>query len=167
MFKQFLLNSIITELKLIRRLTSKITEEQLEFRPKEGVRSTHELLQYLSYAGTGIIQYWYRTDESDLKTTFAGFRAHANTIPLNGFVDEITNQIELAERLFEQITEEDLLTKEVDYPGGATGKLGEAIINTSIKWLTAYKLQLFLNMKLSSEEVLATPDLWRKTELVD
>ena len=43
--------------------------------------------------------------------------------------------------------------------------LGEAIIETSIKWLTGYKMQLFMKLKQTSDEKLTTPDLWRRTEL--
>ncbi len=165
MYKEFLLNSIIKEMKIIRRLSTKIPADQIDFRPKEGVRSTAELLKYLSSCGTGFLRYWYRTDGSDFKTFFAGLNAETAGITNENFVDRMDQQIELVTNLFKNITEEDLLTKEVDYPWGETAKLGEAILETSIKWLTGYKMQLFLKLKLSSEEKLTTPDLWRKTEL--
>jgi len=165
MYKQFLLNSIIKEMKIIRRLSTKIPADKIDFRPKENIRSTSELLQYLSSCGTGMLRFWYRKDNSDLKTFFEPIIAHRQTVTQENFVAEMDSQIELVTRLFDQITDQDLLTKEVDYPWGEKALLGEAIIETSIKWLTAYKMQLFLKLKLSSEEKLATPDLWRKTEL--
>lgn len=58
-----------------------------------------------------------------------------------------------------------LLNKEVDYPWGDKAKFGVAIMETAVKWLIGYKMQLFLIMKLSSDQILTTPDLWRKTEL--
>ncbi len=165
MYKQFLLNSIVKEMKIIRRLATKIPVDKIDFRPKEGIRSTTELLQYLSSCGTSMLSFWYRKDNSDLKTFFETISAHRKTITAENFVAEMDQQIELVTSLFNQITEEDLFTKEVDYPWGEKALLGEAIIETSIKWLTAYKMQLFLKLKLSSDEKLATPDLWRKTEL--
>lgn len=168
MYKQFLLNSIIKEMKLVRRLSTKIPADKLNFRPKENVRSSLELLQYLSTCGTGTIRYWYRTDDSDFKTFYSSLNIHAKTIvTTDDFINEMDKQIELIQILFNNITEEDLLNKEIDYPWGATAKLGEGIIETNIKWLTAYKLQLFLNIKLSSDEKLTTPDLWRKVELTE
>ncbi len=167
MFKQFLLNSIVKEMKIIRRLATKIPADQHEYRPKENMRSYKELLQYLSVCGTNSISYWYRKDTAvDFRTfvTEVAVNAQKNISPQN-FVAAMDAQIELVTKLFEQISEEDLLNKEVDYPGGDKGKLGEAIIETSIKWLTAYKMQLFLKLKLSSDQELKTPDLWRKTEL--
>ena len=165
MNKQFLLNNIIKEMKLVRRLSTKIPAEQIDFRPKEGMRSSLELLQYLSFCGTGTILYWYRNDTPDFKTYFGGLRAHAQTVTHQNFISEMDAQIKLVKELFENISEEDILTKEVDSPSGEKVMLGETIIATNIKWLTAYKMQLFINIKLSSDEKLGTPDLWRTNEL--
>ena len=165
MYKQFLLNSIIKEMKIVRRLSTKIPAEQVDFRPKENIRSTLELLQYLSSCGTGMIRYWYRTDGSDFKTFYGGLAIEGKNITRENFAAAMDAQIEMITNLFNNITEDDLENKEVDYPWGEKAKLGEAILETSIKWLTGYKMQLFLKLKLSTDEKLTTPDLWRKTEL--
>lgn len=166
MFKQFLLNSIIHEMKVIRRLATKIQDNQGDYRPKENIRSINELLQYLSVCGTNTIGYWYRPDTSvDFRTYVSVAAADAKNITPQNFVGAMDKQIELVTKQFDKITEEELLNKEVDYPWGEKAKLGEAIINTSIKWLTGYKVQLFLKLKMSSDQELKTPDLWRMTEL--
>jgi len=166
MFKQFLLNSIIHEMKVIRRLATKIEAHQADYRPKENIRSITELLQYLSVAGTNTIRYWYRPDPAvDFRTYVSEATINAKNITPKNFVAAMDQQIELITKLFDKITEDDLLNKEVDYPWGEKAKLGEAIINTSIKWLTGYKVQLFLKLKMSSDQELKTPDLWRMTEL--
>jgi len=166
MFKSFLENSITHDLKVIRRLITKIPADSLDFRPKEGIRSTLELLQYLSYSGTGNLKYWYRTDESDFRTFFTVLVENAKKLnTLDDFAKAFDEQIAQVPALFAAISDEDLTNKIVDYPWGATAPLAEAIINSSLKYLTAYKTQLFLNLKLTSEEKLTTPDLWRKTEI--
>jgi len=165
MNKELLLNNIIKEMKIVRRLSTKIPADQIDFRPKEGMRSSLELLQYLSSCGTGTLRYWYRNEDSDFKTFFGGLRAHSQSITQGNFIPAMDAQIELATKLFDSITEDDLQNKIVDYPWGEKAPLGEAIIATCIKWLTAYKMQLFMNLKLSSEEKLGTPDLWRTTQL--
>jgi hypothetical protein len=165
MNKQFLLNSILKEMKIIRRLSTKITSNNIDFRKKEGMRSNLELLQYLSQCGTGIILYWYRTDGSDFRTFYGALNEKTKSITLENFPAAMDDQIELITKLFDKITEEDLLRKEVDFPSGEKAMLAEGIIETSIKWLTAYKMQLFLALKLSTDEKLGTPDLWRKTEI--
>jgi hypothetical protein len=165
MLKSFLLNSILKELMIIRRLATKIPAQSFDYKPKEGIRSTLELLQYLSWCGTGTIQYWYRNDDSDFKTYFIGISAKAKETTAENFDEVIQYQIKLVDQLFENISENDLFTKEVDYPWGEKALLGQAIIETNIKWLTAYKLQLFSYIKYNSEEKLVTPDAWRKTEI--
>lgn len=164
--KSILLKSIVKEMMIVKRLATKIPHDQHDFRKKEGMRSTLELLQYLSGCGTGMIRYWYRTDGSDFKTFMGKLREDAVVITVDNFPQAMDAQIELITRLFDSITEEDLNSKEVDYPWGEKAPLGEAILETCLKWLVGYKMQLFLALKLSSAEALATPDLWRKTELV-
>ena len=134
MFKQFLLNSIIHEMKVIRRLATKIQNNQGDYRPKENIRSITELLQYLSACGTNTIRYWYRTDTSvDFRTFISESTGNAKNITPKNFVAAMDQQIELITKLFDKITEEDLLNKEVDYPWGEKAKLGEfdVVLNAS------------------------------------
>ena len=165
MLKQILLKSILKEMKIVRRLSTKIPVDQINFRPKEDIRSTLELLQYISFSATGMLQYWYRKDNSEFRPFYSVLTAHSKTITHENFIAEMDAQIELVTRIFDEITEEDLLNKIVDYPWGEKAPLGEAILETCIKWITGYKMQLFLKLKLSSDEKLTTPDLWRKTEM--
>lgn len=165
LFKDMLLKSIIKEMRIVKRLATKIPADKHDFRKKEGMRSTLELLQYLSGCGTGMIRYWYRTDGSDFKTFMAGIRKPAEEITVANFPKVMDEQIDMITKLFANISEDDLLNKQIDYPWGETAVLAEGILETAVKWLTAYKMQLFLSLKLSSEEQLATPDLWRKTEI--
>lgn len=165
MNKQILKNSIIKEMKIIRRLATKIPADKHDYRPTESVRSITELLQYLSTCGTGMLGFWHKKDDRDLKAFFAELNAGAKNVTPANFGAVMESQIELVNKLFDQITEDDLLNKEVTYPWGEKAMLGEAIIETSIKWLTGYKMQLFMKLKQTSDEKLTTPDLWRRTEL--
>lgn len=165
MYKSFIKNSLVKDLMIIRRLITKIPADRADFRPQENMRSTIELLRYLSNCGTGIIRFWYSDGSEDYRTFYMPLVQRVKDLDLQGAEKEMEAQIALVEELFEKITDEDLLTKEVQYPWGETGLMGEALINTCVKWLAAYKLQLFVNMKMSTGQQLATPDLWRKTEL--
>ena len=163
MLKENLQNNIIKELKLIKRLSTKIPAGLEDFRPKENVRSLIELLQYLSGCGTGMIQFWY-SGEPEARPFLMKLREAAPKVTLDNAPAIFDEQIALVNTLFAQITAEDLENKQVQYPWGATDTLGVAIVETSIKWLTGYKMQLFLYLKLATDEALTTPDLWRKTE---
>jgi hypothetical protein len=167
MFKQLLLDSIIKEMKVIRRLSTKIPATAIEFRPKEGMRSTLELLQYLSLCGTSMLRYWYNEDGSDFRTYYGLMNEETKKVTAENFVSKMDAQIEMVEKLIEKITEEDLFNKEVTMPAGEKMFLGEGIMSSSIKWLTAYKTQLFVYIKMTSDEKLTTPDLWRKVDLME
>lgn len=77
----------------------------------------------------------------------------------------MNDQIELTYKLFDQINEDELLKKEVKYPWGGKAPFGEAIISSSIKFLSGYKLQLFLLIRMCTDQKLATADAWLITEL--
>jgi hypothetical protein len=165
MFKDYLLNNIVKEMKVCRRLASKIPADQMNYKSKEDTRSIGELLHYLSYISTGIIRFWYRTDGSDPKTFFAGLRTESNVTTPEEFMRAMDEQIGLVTKLFAGISDDDLKNKQVTYPWGETAPLGEAIIETSVKWMAAYKLQLFSLIKHATGQKMGTPDAWRLTEI--
>lgn len=164
MFKQFLLNSIIKELKICKRLYTKIPMENIDFRPKETTRSMLEILQYLSFIGTCMLKYWAQEDETDFGKFFKDLSVASGNLSPDQFLTAMDEQIKTAKDLFTQISETDLYDKQVMCPWGVMA-LGEAILETEIKWLAAYKLQLFFYLKLSTDQPLATPDAWVLTEL--
>ena len=163
MLKEILKDSIIKELKLIKRLSTKVPTDSLDFRPKENARSIIELLQYLSGAGTGMLLFW-QSNETEARPFLMKLRENAPLVTLENAAAIFDAQIELVNEIFASISEEDLATKVVSYPWGTTDTLGKAILETSVKWLTGYKMQLFLYIKQASDLALSTPDLWRKTE---
>jgi len=165
MFKDAILNNIIKEMQIVRRLSTKIPSDKVHYKHKEDVRSILEVLQYLTICGTGFVQYWYRKDQSDFQTFYVPLRAKAATVTHETFLTAMDEQIALIKSLFANISEEDLLNKIVDYPWGDKAPLGEALIQTSIKWLAAYKLQLFSLIKHATDQKLTTPDAWRLTEI--
>ena len=86
-------------------------------------------------------------------------------MPHERFPAAMDEQMATIRDLFDQISEDDLINKEVVYPWGGKAPMGEAIIATSIKFLTGYKLQLFLFIKLCDDQKLTTPDAWFLTDL--
>jgi hypothetical protein len=86
-------------------------------------------------------------------------------MPHEQFLSVMNQQLADIKDLFNQMSEEDLFHKEIIYPWGGKTPIGEATIATSIKWLSAYKLQLFLFIELSNDQKLTTADAWLLTEL--
>lgn len=165
MYKQHLLNNIEKEINICRRLYTKILPDQMDFRPKKGVRSTLELLQYLSVIIEAMPKYWLEKHDMDFNTFYSSTMNASKEIPHEEFLNAMEKQMDRIKDLFNQINEEDLLQKEIEYPWGGKAPLGEAIIATSIKWAAAYKLQLFLFIKLSQDTALSTGDAWMITEI--
>ena len=165
MYKQHLLNNIEKEINICRRLYTKIPPGQMDFRPKKGVRNILELLQYLGIVGSTMPAYWLKKDDTDFDTFFGTIDKAIKTIPYERFPTAMDEQMATIRDLFDQISEDDLMNKEVAYPWGGKAPMGEAIIATSIKFLTGYKLQLFLFIKLCDDQKLTTPDAWFLTDL--
>ena len=164
MYKEHLLNNIIDEMKICKRLYSKIPKEKMDFRPKADMRSIHELLQYLCIVGIALPIYWLQESDSDFFAAFNARAAASKQIPHEQFLSKMDEQIKLIQTLFQQICEEDLLNKEVPYPWGGKALLGEALIASSVKFLTGYKLQLFLYIRMCTDLKLITSDAWFITD---
>src|SRR4051794_24267136 len=108
MYKQHLLNNIEKEMKICRRLYTKIPADQFNFRPKEGVRSILELLQYLTIVGTAMLIYWVKEPDSHFGDFFgAKVMASKEVLPEN-FITLMNEQIQIVHQLFNGISEEDL-----------------------------------------------------------
>jgi hypothetical protein len=165
MLKEQLLESLVKEMKICKRLSTKIPIDQLGFRPKEGLRSNLELLQYLSWCGSGMLLFWTQNEETDFRAYFGKITAKAKEMKATDFIAVMDGQIETVSSILNRFQDSDLDTFEITFPWGAKGKLGEGILETCIKWTTAYKLQLFLCLKLCSDQKLGTPDAWRLTEI--
>ena len=165
MYKQQLLNAIVDEMKICKRLYTKIPEDQMDFRPKEDMRSINELLQYLGVVGTAVLNYWLNEPGTDFFESFDKKAAVIKHIPHHQFLSVMDEQIVFIKKLFDQVDEADLLNTEVNYPWGGKAAFGEAIIAASIKFLTGYKLQLFLCIRMCSQQKLGTADAWFITEM--
>jgi hypothetical protein len=109
--------------------------------------------------------YWLKEDDGDFNSFFGNMAAKPKNMKHEDFLAVTTEQISLIRTLFDKITEEDLIKKEVTYPWGGKAPMGEAIMATSVKWLAAYKLQLLLFIKLCSDQKLGTGDAWVLTEI--
>ena len=86
-------------------------------------------------------------------------------MPAERFLTAMDEQMATIRELLDKVPEDDFLNKEVEYPWGGKAPFGEAIIATSVKFLTGYKLQLFLFIKLSDDQKLTTPDAWFISDL--
>jgi len=165
MYKQHLLNNIEKEINICRRLYTKIPAGQMDFRPKEGMRSIAELLRYLTIVGKALPVFWLNNEEPDFSAFFSIIDKASKTMMPEHFPAAMEEQMATIRGLFNEISEDDFLNREVTYPWGGKAPIGEAIMATSLKFLTGYKLQLFLFLRLCDDQKLTTPDAWFVSDL--
>jgi hypothetical protein len=158
MYKQHLLENIERELKLLKQLSPLIEEKDLSYRPTEKVRSTYELMQYLSTIGEYMMRHVTKNDIDDAVRLH--YKEYRSSLTRENFNERLDKQLEDIKVHFAEITEEDLMTKEVTLPTRETMPLGVAIITAPIKWLAAYRMELFLYLKMNGNSTIGTKEAW-------
>ncbi len=139
MNKNQLFSSLETEINICKRLYTKIPKDQMNYRPKEGMRSMLELLQYLTIIGVAMPSYWVEHSSKAFGEFFAERTNAVTQITEDTFLTAMENQVRQLADVFSKISDEDLNNMEITYPWGQKGLLGEGILNAGIKFITGYK----------------------------
>ena len=158
MYKQALLQNLQREIFLLKQLAPFIEERDLDFRPSEKMRSTLELMQYLSGIGATMLRWFIKNDLTPEE--WVKIREHRKTLTRENFKERLDQQMEDILMYMNMITEEDLNKMEVELPSKEKMMLGIAIMNAPIKWLAAYRLQLFTYLKMNGRAELSTREAW-------
>lgn len=158
MLKQHLLQNLQREIFLIKQLAQFIDEKDLDFRPAEKMRSTLELMQYLSGIGATMMRWFVKNDLTP--DEWVKIRAHRKTVTLENFKEHLDQQMEDILMYMNMVSEDDLHKMEVELPSKEKMILGTAIINAPIKWLAAYRYQLFTYLKMNGKSDLSTKEAW-------
>jgi hypothetical protein len=148
--------SMLRECDICLHLFTKLGAESFGYRPGEGQRSTLELLRYLAICASAGLDCMAHGD-------WKRYAAHAEAVKdmaPEAFPDAMARQKEAIAAFFGGISEEALRTQSAPLPGGrGTQPLGEAILNGPFKWISAYKLQLFLYAKANGAAI-GTVNAW-------
>ncbi|MEN9521680.1 MAG: hypothetical protein RL065_57 [Bacteroidota bacterium] len=158
MYKEHLTKSLLKETSSLKKLAALIEEKDLEYRQAEKIRSTLELMQYLSSIGSVMLRWLIKNDITP--EDWAAIRAHRTTLTIENFKERIEQQEKEILDWMNSITDEDLINKIALMPTKEEMPLGAAIINAPIKWLTTYRMQLFFNLKANGRPELGTKDAW-------
>lgn len=135
-----------------------IEERDLGFRPAEKMRSTLELMQYLSTIGASMLRLFVKNDLTPEE--WAKIREYRKGVTRENFKERLDEQMQDILHYMNQITEEDLNKKEVELPSKEKMILGTAIINAPIKWLAVYRMQLFMYLKMNGRQDISTREAW-------
>jgi hypothetical protein len=150
--KESFWNSVVNEIRIIKHLATKVDAEKLDYKPTPSQRTTLELLQYLSVAGS----YTIKAILEENKETYKEFETIKAGVTLENFASRMDDQQKEMRDIFEQFTDEDFL-KTCDYYAVRTK--GEHFIEAILKMFAAYRMQLFLYVKSCGAHV-TTYDLW-------
>ena len=150
-----LLRSMRHETHILKHLHGKLSAGQLDYRPADGMRSTQELLRYLSYCGIATAAALVDGDWEEYHRRATA----AETLSSDDFPAAADRQMAELEALVENLSAEDL-EREVDCPGGSRRPLGVALINHPLRYLATYRMQLFVYAKASGCSDLSTWNAW-------
>ena len=161
-FKEYLLEAMIRDLTVCQHLYEKIPEGSMDKRPREGMRSTKELLHYIAFIGSASVATyvnggWAKQENIE---RMKAIREATNSMDVESFVAILEEEKRKLTDILTPLTDEDLLTIETTQPWGTKVKLIEALLNNSLKYLAAYRLQLFTYAKMWGAEI-STPNAWR------
>lgn len=137
-------------------LFGKMPAGGLDYRPSPGQRNTLELMRYLSYGPYNIVRRIVAGDWT------VGRPTHEVTkdMPASDFPARMAWHADEVERTVRSASPVALLNDDFKFPWGEVMKKGEALVAHPLKWMAAYRMQLFLYLKAAGATTLATPDLW-------
>ena len=153
--KQTFLESVEEEVRILSHLHTKLGAEHFDYRPSSGQRSIRELMWYLGAcvlavtrgAVLGEWEAYYRKSKEHDHFDIAEFPARMQA------------QLDAMRELFRDIPEADF-EKTIEAPWGTVDTLGAMLLNTALKYLTAYRMQLFLHAKAAGLADLSTHQAW-------
>ena len=154
--KNEILEVILKECDICLHLYDKIPEGGMDYRPSEGQRSTHELLQYLSFcaiAGT-------RTMAEGNWDAYQALAKASHDLAAEDFPAAMEKQKADLRAYFDTLTQEQVETQTAETPTGETMTLERGLVELPMKWMIAYRMQLFLYAKQAGNDEIWTPNCW-------
>ena len=151
-----LMASLQNEVRILLHLASKIDRAQLDYRPTPKQRSTLELLKYLSVMGPRSLEY-ARSGTFDLASWTAAEQAAAAR-DFDQTVAAIAGHSDTYATLLADMSDADFRVEIGE--GAARSTRGAFIVNFVLCGCAAYRMQLFLYLKASGREELASINVW-------
>jgi len=161
MIKESLLKSCIQDLANCQHLYTKLDISQADWRPRENMRSTVELLQYLCFIGGTMTKHFINppTDHEAARNTYRTNSTEAKeTVTFENFNDAIEREKNAIREAYSGITDADLSRTTYHMWTNEESSLFDSLL-TVTKYLTAYRHQLFLYAKMGGAQI-STPNNW-------
>lgn len=154
--RDHLRDSVLFECDIATHLHGKLPDGALDYRPTPDQRSTLELLRYLAFCGIGSA----RAMADGEWATYKAWSEKTSDMAAEDFPRAMAEQKEALRELFDGLTDEQLGTVESTLPWGEKVPLGRALAETTLKWLAAYRMQLFLYAKAAGNHDIGTANCW-------
>lgn len=142
-------------------LHAKLPEGAADYRSTETQRTTTELLRYLAACGIG-------SARAMKDGTWDGYKEAMERnehMTLAEFPEAMQRQKEELAVFLDTLSDEDLDTCAATLPWGQKVTLGRALLETTLKWLTAYRMQLFLYAKSAGNTEIGTANNWAGVDM--
>lgn len=153
--KSDFLESLENETTICKHLLTKLPEGKLDYRPSDNQRSTLELLQYLTISLIAPVKGLINRDFSHLNE----YLENAKSVTAENFCAKMDQQLLAVTSLIDRLSDEDL-QKETALPNGVKTLLGKGLVNYPLKFIAAYRLQLFVNVKATGAADMSTMNAW-------
>lgn len=150
------LGSVEQEINICKHLHGKLQDSHFEYRPAENMRSTLELLHYL--CGCGFVP-GQAVVNDDWEAT-SGYFERLKSISAAEVPEYLDRQLTDIKTLLDGLSEEDLRDRQVKLPWGPKMALGQALVELTLKFLVAYRMQLYIYAKQAGLGELNTHNCW-------
>ncbi|MFI5201018.1 MAG: hypothetical protein ACHQNE_01350 [Candidatus Kapaibacterium sp.] len=161
MIKDSILKSCIQDLSNCQHLATKFDPSNADWRPRENMRSTVELMQYLAFIGGTMVTHFINppVDHEEARNTYRANSSGAKeTVNFENFNEAIEREKDAIREAFSSITDADLSRTTYHMWSNDESSLFDALL-TVTKYLTAYRHQLFLYAKMCGADI-KTPNNW-------
>ena len=159
--KKQLLDLMILECNICKKLFKKIPKTKMNYRPGKNMRNTIELLRYISFCGTECTRIFVldamKTQNWD---PYMAAAEKSKSMKPAQFLKSMDAQIRDIKKLFAGISEKDFANRKVMLFSKKKMPLGEALMHTAVRFMSGYRMQLFLYAKASGNSKLGTKDCW-------
>ena len=158
--KDELIAALKNEVRILLHLASKVDPSQVDYRPSANQRSTLELLQYLTIMAPIHLR-GTLADSFDIEVWRSAWNmgeATAKTLNLEAAKDAIAKHTALFDELLGACSDADLRAEIAMF--GYKASRGSMLVSLVLNHYVAYRMQLFLYLKMSGREELNTMNLW-------
>ena len=154
--KNDILDSLLRECEISKHLATKIPGGDVTFRPCASQRSMLELMRYQSFCGLGGTYAMFDGNWD----RYRALAESSHTMEASGFGAAIDVQADGLRKFYSELTDEAFAKQSAKTPMGEELPLGRALLELPVKWMTAYRMQMYLYCKQAGNDEIWTADCW-------